>query len=206
MGSATERGETVRDRWIGVLAASLIALGVAGLLVTAVLSGIATTVSTSGAAPAAPSAGGANPGATSIGQNLDGFSSNGERIFYTGVGRNGPISVTWPYQSGFPGMMGNGMMGRIGCVMCHGADGRGRVMRMMGPVIVVPDIRYSTLTSPHQETTGTTPGWTDAQIADAVRRGADPNGTSLDPFMPKWEMNDTDMRDVLDHLKELSKR
>jgi hypothetical protein len=34
----------------------------------------------------------------------------------------------------------------------------------------------------------------------------DGGGRALDPFMPRWEMGDADMRDVLDYLKELSKR
>ena len=186
----------MRDRWLGVAAAGLIALGVAGLLFAWALTGSGVTAVRTNTVPAAPT----------VSANVDGFASNGERIYYSGVGHNGPISVAWQYQSGFPGMMGQGMMGRIGCVMCHGSDGRGRTFRMMGPVIEVPDIRYATLTSPHQETTGTTPGWTDAQIATAVRRGFEPNGKALDTFMPKWGMDDADMRDVLDYLKELSRR
>ena len=186
----------MRNRWLGVAAAAFIIMGVVGLLFAWVVSGPGTTTSQvkRGQTPA------------SNGSTVGGFSSNGERIYYAGVGQDGPISVVWPYQGGFPGMMGQGMMGRIGCVMCHGADGRGRVIRMMGPVVEVPDIRYATLTSPHQETSGTTPGWTDAQIAVAVRRGVEPNGKALDSLMPKWDMGDSDMRDVLDYLKELSRR
>lgn len=186
----------MKDRWLGVGAAAFIIVGIVGLLFAGVVSDPGTTRSGAGTSGTAASGAG----------TVDGFASNGERIYYSGVGSNGPISVAWAYQSGFPGMMGQGMMGRTGCVMCHGADGRGRVIRMMGPVVEVPDIRYATLTSPHQETSGTTPGWTDAQIAVAVRRGVEPNGKALDSLMPKWEMGDSDMRDVLDYLKELSRR
>jgi hypothetical protein len=183
----------MKGRWLGFVGAAFIVAGTLGLLVGVALLG-------SGTPAIAPSTG------TGTGATVGGFASNGERIFYTGVGHDGAISVAWAYRSGFPGMMGTGMMGQIGCVTCHGADGRGRVMRMIGPVIEVPDIRYSTLTSPHQDTSGTTPGWTDAQISTAVRRGVEPDGKALDAFMPKWEMDDTDMRDVLDYLKELSRR
>jgi mono/diheme cytochrome c family protein len=179
--------------WLGVAGVAFVAAGIAGLLFVAAqgdsLSG------TGGGRAVAPA-----------GASIDGFASNGERIYYTGVGHAGPISRVQTGGQGPGGMMGRaGMMGGVGCVGCHGADGRGRVLGMMGPAIEVPDIRYVTLVSPHQETSGTTPGWTDTQIADSIRRGVEPDGKRLDPPMPQWDMDDTDMRDVIGYLKELSR-
>lgn len=143
----------------------------------------------------------------------DGFSSNGERIYYTGAGRDGPIAVEWN-----PGF-GGGMMGRRGgtrllrmrpaCVRCHRSDGRGGSVRMMGWGAVAPDIRYDTLTSGDPDavesaTSTVEAGWSDAEIARAIREGVEPDGEELDPVMPRWRMDRTDMRDTIDYLKELS--
>jgi len=65
-----------------------------------------------------------------------------------------------------------------------------------------PDIRYSTLTGPHEASAG----WTDAQIARAVREGVEPDGEELDPMMPRWDMDETDMRDIINYLKELDRQ
>jgi mono/diheme cytochrome c family protein len=183
----------MRVWWLGVVGVALLATGAVGMLVVAaqVDSSSATSRGRAVAPTNAP---------------VDGFASNGERIYYSGVGHVGPIPRVQAGGPGFGGMMGRaGMMGGVGCVGCHGADGRGLVIGMMGPAIEVPDIRYVALVSPHQETSGTTPGWTDTQIADSIRRGVEPSGKRLDPPMPRWDMDDTDMRDLIGYLKELSR-
>lgn len=117
----------------------------------------------------------------------------GEQIYFTGANASGLIP-----RSGGPG----GMMRGRSCAGCHGADGRGGSLGMMSNV-EVPDIRYSALTSPHPEDDPPTPAWTDADIARAIRDGVEPNGESLDAFMPRWDMSDTDLREVIAYLKEL---
>lgn len=183
----------MKNGWIASVALALVAAGVLGMTVTLALSGPAAT-------PAGIQA--TAPAATLV----DGFASSGERIYYTGVGHTGPIPRVATNGPGLGGMMGRaGMMGGVGCAGCHGSDGRGRTIGMMGPVVQVPDIRYVTLVSPHQETSGTTPGWTDAQIIDSIRRGVEPSGKQLEAPMPRWNMDDTDIRDLIAYLKELSR-
>lgn len=135
----------------------------------------------------------------------DGFSSNGERIFLTGVGHNGRIRIEWdPSGSGFGGMMGERggtMYARFGCATCHGRDGQGRELGMMSS-IDAPDIRYDTLTSPHEDESD---GWTDKDIEEAIREGTEPNGDELDPMMPRWQMDDQDVKDTIGYLKELNR-
>ena len=127
---------------------------------------------------------------------------NGERIYYTGAGDVGPI----PRVVAGGGMMGFGMMGSIGCVDCHGQDGRGgRVGMMFGP-IDIPDIRYSALTSSKSQDGTITPGWTYQDIQRAIRDGVEPNGQALKAPMPRWAMSDADLRDVIDYLRELDNR
>lgn len=171
------------------MAVLLIVLGLAGMVAGAVV------LDAAGPSPGGVASGGTGRAGTGGGAQLGGFASNGERIFYTGVGHAGAIPRA------------GGQMMAAACVNCHGADGRGgRIAMMMGFVIDVPDIRYTTLTSPSEATSGTVPGWTETQIADAIRNGVEPGGKRLDPFMPRWDMDATDMKDTIDYLKELSKR
>ena len=130
------------------------------------------------------------------------YSSRGEQIYYLGLdaeGRSIPRTVAG-------GMMGYGMMNDLACVDCHGEDGRGgRANTMFGPIDFA-DIRYSALAAPHSEDGTTVPGWTDADIARAIRDGVEPNGEVLKAPMPRWDMTDAEVSDVISYLKELSGR
>ncbi len=130
----------------------------------------------------------------------DRYSSDGQRIYYTGLDENGdPI----PRSVAGSRMMGGRMMRNAACVDCHREDGRGGTLGMMMRGIEVPDIRYSELTSSHSEGDKTEPGWTRADIARAIRDGVEPGGQSLRAPMPRWDMTDAQVRDVIDYLKEL---
>lgn len=130
------------------------------------------------------------------------FSSNGQRIYYTGTDANGPI----PRSVAGGGFMGTGMMGGVACVGCHGEDGRGGRIGMMSGTVDVPDIRYSTLTSERSEEGTIVPAWTDVDIARAIRDGIEPDGQPLKAPMPRWDMTDADVTDVIAYLKELDTR
>jgi cytochrome c oxidase subunit 2 len=131
---------------------------------------------------------------------VGGFTSMGQRIYFTGADAAGQI----------PRRMGGGNCGTASgasCADCHGADGHGgRVTPAAGISFVAPDIRYSTLTSPHSDEGTTSPAWTEADIASAIRDGTDPDGQPVAVSMPRWSMTDTDMTDVIAYLKELSSR
>jgi mono/diheme cytochrome c family protein/Spy/CpxP family protein refolding chaperone len=129
------------------------------------------------------------------------FTSNGERIYYTGISaKTGPIPRTggpmWVYHAG------------VGCVACHGVEGRGGVPVMMGTA-VPEDIRYPTLTAaePHKEGEKKEepdhPPFTDATIKQAVTQGVDPANKPLDWTMPRWQLTDEDWADLLAYLKTL---
>lgn len=99
-----------------------------------------------------------------------------------------------------------GMMASAACVDCHGEDGRGGGIGMMFRAVEVPDIRYSALTSSHTEDGKTSPGWTDAEIARAIREGVEPSGERLKAPMARWDMSDDEVAAVIDYLKELSQQ
>jgi hypothetical protein len=133
---------------------------------------------------------------TACGLGQRSFSSNGERIFFTGTNSRGErISY-----DGGPRMM-MGMM-RMSCADCHGSDGQGRRTMMF----TTPNITYLNLTDPQgmlepDGERGHT--FTDADIKRAITEGLDPHGEPLDPLMPRWRMDDQDLNDLIDYLKTL---
>lgn len=130
------------------------------------------------------------------------FASNGERIYYTGISaKTGPIPRTggpmWVYHAG------------VGCVACHGVEGRGGVPVMMGTALP-EDIRYPTLTAAERREAGAAkkeeaerPPYTDATIKRAITRGTDSADKPVDWTMPRWQLTDDDWADLLAYLKTL---
>lgn len=187
----------MRRHLIGVIGIVLLVVGLLGVAAVAVVASLSRTTSPS-TVPYGGMMGRGYPGnlatGTPGGTNL-GYTTPGQQIYFTGIGHGGQL---------IPRQGGLGMMGAGGCANCHGPDGRGgRVAVMMGGGIEVPDIRYSTLTSPRSDEGTTEPAWTEAEIATAIRDGREPNGKSLKAYMPRWQMDDQDMADTIAYLKEL---
>lgn len=116
------------------------------------------------------------------------FSSNGERIFYTGINSKGEAIKN-----------SHGMQG-VGCAMCHGVDAKGMRMMMMD----VPALRWGVLTGPegHTHLSGRKhPPFTEPSFKTCILAGFDPGGNSLNTMMPKWEMSNEDMDDLIEYLK-----
>ncbi len=120
------------------------------------------------------------------------YESNGQMIYYTGYNQSGQrIETTrgphWLYVHGGS------------CVHCHGENGQGGVPVMMG-YVVPADITYEGLTSDEHEGH---PPYTEETIRTAIRSGIDPEGHPLDPTMPRWDMTDEDMSDLLAYLRTI---
>ncbi len=125
------------------------------------------------------------------------YPTNGQRIYYTGTNRRGErIS-----RSGGPMWLS---MHDGGCVSCHGEDGRAGVPVMMGTKIP-SDIRYHALTEEeHDEHGGEEhPPYTDVTIKRAITDGLNPAGEPLDYTMPRWQMSEQDLDDLIAYLKTL---
>lgn len=144
----------------------------------------------------APNSGAGGGGSSSgmMGRSASGatsYSSDGQRIFLTGVGTDGQdIPRTAPRVSQGALMMGGG-----GCASCHAADGRGGTIRMMtGTAIKAPDITYSALINA---------GFKDATIRSAIRDGLDEAGKPLKDAMPRWQMSEADLNATIAYLKVL---
>ena len=118
------------------------------------------------------------------------YKSNGERIFFTATSSSGkPI-----YSQGFTMMHGS-----IACVNCHGADGHGGNVHIMMTSFEAPNITWDELTGQHEDHAP----YTEATIKDAITKGLEPNGKELEIYMPRWQMADEDLDDLLSFLKTL---
>jgi mono/diheme cytochrome c family protein len=76
---------------------------------------------------------------------------------------------------------------------------------MMGTA-VPEDIRYAVLTGKEHEEGGEEmdhPPYSDATIKRAITQGVDAAGKPLDWTMPRWQMSEGDLKDLLAFLKTL---
>ena len=122
---------------------------------------------------------------------VDAFRSNGERIYFTSTSERGTaITYTGGPSSGGWMMMG----GHLACVSCHGPGGRGGRHSMgMMQVMDAKDIRWSVLSKEFDQ----------EKFRLAVIKGQDPDGTQLKPDMPRWNISNDDLADLLAFLKTL---
>lgn len=132
------------------------------------------------------------------------FESNGQRIYFTGTSETGPtISARMTGMHRMP-------RGMMACVFCHGENGRGGTVRMMMQTFVAPSIQYSNLTAEahgedeaegegHEEH----PPYTDETIKRAITESVDPAGEPLEWMMPRWDMTDQQLEDLIAYLKTL---
>jgi hypothetical protein len=73
---------------------------------------------------------------------------------------------------------------------------------MMGTEIP-GDIRYHHLTEEEHEEGEEHPPYTDELIKRAITEGLNPAGEPLDRTMPRWQMSEKDLDDLLEFLKTL---
>ena len=126
---------------------------------------------------------------------LQGYASNGETIYFTGVNDRGQRI---PFTGG---PMWLSMHGGS-CASCHGPDGRGGAPVMMGTEIP-PDIRYHHLIEGEHEEGEAHPPYTDETIKRAITEGVEPDGEPMDLTMPRWQMSERGLNDLLEFLKTL---
>jgi cytochrome c oxidase subunit 2 len=130
------------------------------------------------------------------------FNSNGQQIYFTATDQSGQ-RISYTGGPGFGGMM---MGAYLACADCHGADARGGVHYIHMQSVDAPAITYDALVKMLEEDLGGTPqpgGYSLADFRQAVVDGKDAAGESLDPVMPRWQMSDTDLADLLAFLKTL---
>lgn len=116
------------------------------------------------------------------------FSSAGERVFFRGIGSKGEFIKN-----------SHGMQG-VGCAMCHGADAKGMQMMMMD----VPSLKWGYLieSKGHIHSNGRShPPFTESSFKSCVLARIDPSGNELSTMMPRWQMSNEDLDDLVAYLK-----
>lgn len=131
-------------------------------------------------------------------------SDNGERIYYTGINARGE-RIDYSGGTAFGGMM---MGQQLACASCHGTEGRGGVHWMHMQRMDAPDIRWETLASGehggHEDDgDGEMEAYDEASFKLALTEGIEPNGEELSRDMPRWELSDQDLEDLIEFLKTL---
>ncbi|MEH6472764.1 MAG: c-type cytochrome [Halopseudomonas sp.] len=121
------------------------------------------------------------------------FTSNGERIYFTGVGRDDrPVAASG-------GNMHQSMHTR-GCVGCHGADRQGGQRMYPFFWIQSPPLTPNALFGEHNDGHGDHGSYSPTSLRRAIREGIDPSGEALDSAMPRWAMGEQDLSDLVDYL------
>lgn len=134
------------------------------------------------------------------------FNSNGKQIYFTATSK---LGTTISYKGGpTTGMM---MSGNLACVSCHGTDARGGKHTMNMETMDAPDIRWSILSSGHHGTEEVDSlkqhheeAYTFESFKNSVEKGKHPDGDDLKKDMPRWQMSDADLKDVMSYLKSLN--
>lgn len=139
----------------------------------------------------------ANPGTAGFVE----FSSNGERIYFTGTSESGnPISTR-----GGGSMAGmHQQMSGGGCVNCHGADREGKRLWpqfwVKAPALTSSALFGGDEHSDNDDKHGDHADYDSLSLGLAITKGIDPNGDPLNPAMPRWSLSPADLADLVAFL------
>ena len=148
------------------------------------------------------------------------FAGNGERIYFTGTSeRSGDIDYT-----GGPDIGGMMMGGQLSCASCHGPNARGGEHRMHMEIMDAPNIRWDVLAghggdgheegeeahteeeaehAEEDEHAAEEGGYDLETFRRAVVAGVHPDGEPLSEDMPRWQIGDSNLRDLAAYLQSL---
>ncbi len=87
----------------------------------------------------------------------------------------------------------------ISCQSCHGLDAHGGDVFLMMQVFQAPNITWKVLIGQHMDH----PPYTAQTFKQAVTKGLDPAGTTLEYPMPIWTISDRDLNDLISFLQTL---
>ena len=128
------------------------------------------------------------------------FTSNGERIYFTGTSNSGEQI----YASGGTEMMNrHRQMHGGGCAVCHGAEREGRRLWpqfwIKAPALTAKALFID---SHADHGHGHAGSYDEASLRLAIIAGVTPSGAVLDAAMPRWTMSPRDLDDLVAYLKQ----
>lgn len=124
---------------------------------------------------------------------------NGERIYFTAASLRG-TRIRYRGGPAYGGMM---MGSYLACASCHGPDARGGLHSMHMWLMDAPNIRYEALSAESGEHSEEHKAYGLEQFRRAVILGEHPDGQALSQDMPRWQMSDQDLADLLAYLQSL---
>ena len=91
------------------------------------------------------------------------------------------------------------MQSRLACVTCHGPKGHGGTVTLIMQRFDVPNVTWSELTAQGMDH----PPYTEETLKRAITQGIDLAGSPLEYPMPRWQMSDSDLNDLIGFIKTL---
>lgn len=95
----------------------------------------------------------------------------------------GSVSGTDSLSPAAASLMGKQLF-EAACAACHGSDGAGKTFEMDGASIDTPALGWSDLSSMYSADASR--GTVEQQVALAITKGQDEEGSDLEPMMPRW--------------------
>jgi mono/diheme cytochrome c family protein len=123
------------------------------------------------------------------------FTSNGERIYFTGRDKSGRLVAN-------QGGNMHAQMHDSACVSCHGVQLEGG--RRMYPSfwLTTPPLTAEALFGAHDDGHGNHGVYTRDSLKTAIMQGVDPSGKTLDSAMPRWLLSESDLDDLVGYLAD----
>src|SRR4029453_19410284 len=125
--------------------------------------------------------------------------SRGKQIYVQGTSRSGKDILAYVGDESIE-VPGSAMA----CANCHGFDGQGKPESGVSP----SDITWEALTKPYGAVHADGrrhPAYTERGLELAITRGRDPAGNKLLNVMPRYQMSQEDLADLILYLKRLGK-
>lgn len=128
----------------------------------------------------------------------------GRRIYREGILSNGQILSA--KGAGDVALSGK----QLTCASCHRRSGFGtsegsrRVPAITGKILAEPLTQtYREIRGGRKSGEGARPAYTESALIRAITQGIDVNGREMDPLMPRFVLNDTDLKLLLNYLNTL---
>ncbi|WP_375177538.1 c-type cytochrome [Marinobacter mobilis] len=134
----------------------------------------------------------ANHGRYSVGNTPTNFSSEGERLYFTGISSSGEQIRS---VGGHPHMQMHGGS----CATCHGADKEGGAIMWPRFWVTAPALTEGALEKEHDDGHNHA-SYDESSLKNAIVNGTGPDGAPLHDTMPRWRMSEESLNALVRYL------